>query len=223
MAELRTETVTLTATDGHSLHAFRATPAQPARQAIVVLQEALGVNAHIRSVVRQFAAEGYLAIAPALFDRISPDTEVPYSDIDRAIALIGNIDDQKALLDIQAAVTSVSHVGPVGVVGYCWGGTLAYLAAAHLPVKAVASYYGGRLSNYLHHQPKCPVIFHFGEKDAYIPLTSIAELKASYPGGQYYLYPAEHGFNCPERPAYNEASATLAFHRTMTFFKTHLI
>ena len=222
MPELVTKTIKLTAADEHQLDAYCACPAQPARHAVVVLQEALGVNAHIRSVVREYAMHGYLAIAPALFDRISPQVDVPYSDIPRAIELIRKMDNQQALLDIAAAIGSVSHVGPVGIVGYCWGGTLAYLAAAHLPVSAVASYYGGGLSEYLQHQPKCPMIFHFGEKDPYISLDSVNELKARYPLEQYYLYPAEHGFNCPDRPAYNAASAALSLQRSLAFFQTHL-
>ena len=222
MRELVTKTIKLTAADGHQLDAYCASPAQPARQALVVLQEALGVNAHIRSVVREYARQGYLAIAPALFDRISSQVDVPYSEISRAIDLIRKIDDQQALLDIEAAIQSVSHVGPVGIVGYCWGGTLAFLAAAYLPVNAVASYYGSGLSEHLQHQPKCPMIFHFGEKDPYISLESVNKLKTRYPLEQYYLYPAEHGFNCPDRPAYNASSAALSLQRSLAFFQTHL-
>ncbi len=197
-------------------------PLQPARRAMVVLQEAMGVNAHVQSVVRQYAAEGYLAIAPALFDRITPGVDVPYSDIERAIGLIRKMTDPQSLLDIEAAVKAVSHVGPVGLVGYCLGGTLAYLAAAHLPISAAASYYGGRICQYLQHQPQCPMIFHFGERDVYISPADIDQIKAAYPAGQYHLYSADHGFNCPDRPAYDEHSASLAFKRTLSFFNTYL-
>jgi carboxymethylenebutenolidase len=216
------QVVQLRAADSHVCDAWRVAPAGKPRGAIVVIQEVFGVNRHIRTVAGQYAAEGYLAIAPALFDRVEPGADVPYGEVAQGIALMQQLSTQQTLLDLRAAVDAVAGAGKVGVVGYCWGGTMAYLAACHLPIAAAVAYYGGGLTAYLDRTPKCPVMFHFGEQDTHIPLAHVEQVKRAYPLGHYYLYPAGHGFNCSERPSYDAASAALALQRSLDFLQRHV-
>ena len=214
--------IDLTASDGQRLSAYLAEPAGKARGGIVVIQEIFGVTRHIRDVADQYAAQGYLAIAPAVFDRVERDVDVPYSDSAKGLAIKSATHLDQVMLDIQAAVTQVKTAGKVGVVGYCWGGLLSYVAAARLPVDAAVSYYGGGTQQHLAEKPRAPMIFHFGEKDSHIPLSTVKEIEAAYPQGKYYLYPAGHGFNCTDRASFEPASAKLAFERSLDFFHTHV-
>ncbi|MBS0376777.1 MAG: dienelactone hydrolase family protein [Proteobacteria bacterium] len=217
-----TPTVELKAVDGHRLAAYRAGPSGRPRGAVVVVQEIFGVNAHIRAVADDFAAAGFAAIAPALFDRAERGADVPYADSARGRALREQVRPEQTLLDLQAAIEAVAPAGRVGMVGYCWGGTLAYLAACHLPLACAVVYYGGGLPKALERTPKCPVMFHFGEQDAHIPLADVEAVKKAYPLGHYYLYPAGHGFNCSERASYDAACASLARERTLDFLHRHV-
>ena len=212
----------LTAPDGFRLSAYLAEPKGKPRGGIVVIQEIFGVTRHIRDVAGQYAAQGYLAIAPALFDRVQRDVDVPYNDSARGMAFKTATQLDKVMLDIQAAVSQVKSDGKVGVVGYCWGGLLSYVAAARLPVDAAVAYYGGGTQQHLAEKPKAPMMFHFGEKDSHIPLSTVKEIEAAYPQGTYYLYSAEHGFNCTDRASFEPASAKLAFERSLDFFHTHV-
>jgi carboxymethylenebutenolidase len=214
--------IDLTASDGHRLSAYLAEPTGKARGGVVVIQEIFGVTRHIRDVADQYAARGYLAIAPAVFDRVERDVDVPYSDSAKGLAIKSATHLGQVILDIQAAVTQVKTAGKVGVVGYCWGGLLSYVAAARLPVDAAVSYYGGGTQQHLAEKPRAPMIFHFGEQDSHIPLSTVKEIEAAYPQGTYYLYPAEHGFNCTDRASFEPASAKLAFERSLDFFHTHV-
>jgi carboxymethylenebutenolidase len=219
---VRTQTVELKAVDGHRLAAFRAEPAGRPRGGLVVVQEIFGVNSHIRAVAAEYAAHGYLAVAPALFDRAEPGADVPYADVAAGRALRDRIRPEQTLLDLKAAIDAAAGAGKVGLVGYCWGGTMAYAAACHLPLAAAIVYYGGGLPKLLDRTPKCPVMFHFGERDAHIPLSDVEQVKRAYPLGHYYLYPAEHGFNCTERASYEPASARLALERSLDFLHRHV-
>jgi carboxymethylenebutenolidase len=214
--------VDLTASDGHRLAGYLSEPAGPARGGIVVIQEIFGVTQHIRDVADQYAAAGYLAIAPALFDRVQPNVDVPYTDMKRGMGYKQALDNDKVMLDVAAAVERIRAAGKIGVVGYCWGGTIAYLAAARLPIDAAVSYYGGEVSRYVAEKPRAPVMFHFGEKDTHIPSAAIEQIKAAYPQGIYHLYLAEHGFNCTHRASFEPASAKLAFERSVEFFHAHI-
>lgn len=214
--------IKLKASDGVEIGAWRAEPAGAPRGAIVVLQEIMGVNHHIRAVADLYAAQGYLAIAPALFDRIEPDVEVGYDgpSIQRGTAIVGKTDRDKTLLDIAAAIELAKTAGKVGVVGYCWGGTMAYLAASRLSDIAAAScYYGGGVLAAKDDSPRVPTIMHFGARDAHIPLAGVKEFEAAHPGLPVYIYEADHGFNCDERGSYDAPSAALARARTFDFFK----
>ena len=216
------EILELKAADGHRLEAFRASPKGRPRGGIVVLQEIFGLNHHIRAVAEQYAAAGYLAIAPALFDRVARKADLPYSDAPAGMALRNQLKTEQTLLDLKAAIDAVGAAGKVGAVGYCWGGTMAYVAACHLSLAAAVVYYGGGLPQVLERTPKCPVMFHFGEQDAHIPLSDVDKVKQAYPLGHYYLYPAGHGFNCTERASYEAASAKLALQRSLDFLHRHV-
>lgn len=219
------EWIELTAGDGHRLQAWQARPDTEPRGAIVVIQEIFGVNSHVRAVADDFAAQGYLAIAPALFDRSEPGIEMGYdsADVQRGIALKGAVGNDKALLDVAAAVAHGSRAGRVGVVGYCWGGLLAWLAAAKLDgLAAAVTYYGGGMPDQASLTPKVPVLAHFGDKDQSIPMAGVEKFRAAQPGVELHVYAAGHGFNCDQRGAYDAASARLARERTLAFFAQHL-
>jgi carboxymethylenebutenolidase len=222
MSQPTPDNVQLKTADGHLLDAFRQGPTAKPRGGIVVVQEIFGVNRHIQSVVRAYADAGYQAIAPALFDRVERHADVPYTDVAAGVALKGRLKPGQALLDLKAAIDAVSPAGKVGMVGYCWGGTLTYAAACHLPLAAGVAYYGGGMTGLLERTPKCPLMFHFGEHDASIPLTDVERVKKAYPLGHYYLYPAGHGFNCTERASFDAPSASLALERSLDFFRRHV-
>ena len=215
------EHITLKAADGFQLGAWRADPAGAAKGGVVVIQEIMGVNHHIRAVADLYAAQGYLAIAPALFDRAEPGFEVGYDgpSIQRGMAIAGKLDRDKMLLDVAAALDVAKGAGKVGIVGYCLGGTVSYLAACRLPGLAAAScYYGGGVLAAKDESPKIPTILHFGAKDAHIPIAGVRDFEAAHPDLPVYVYDADHGFNCDERGSYDAASAALARARTLEFF-----
>jgi carboxymethylenebutenolidase len=212
----------LRAADGHPFSAYLAEPASQPRGGIVVIQEIFGVTRHIRAVADQYAAAGYLAIAPALFDRLEHDVDVPYTDIARAVGYMQASSIDNALLDIAAAARHVAVAGKTGIVGFCWGGLLAFIAAARLNVDAAVAYYGGGISQHLSEKPKVPVLFHFGAKDTHIPLSAVDQIKAAFPEGVYHIYPADHGFNCTDRASFEPRSAALAFERSIEFFRQNV-
>jgi carboxymethylenebutenolidase len=214
------EFTTIMARDGHEFRAWLAAPPGKARGAIVVVQEIFGVNSHIRAVTDGYAAEGYVAIAPSMFDRVRRGIELGYSaaEMQEGQGYVKQLSREQILADLSAAIAVVKHAGRVGVVGYCWGGTMAYVAACELPIACAVAYYGGSITKELEKKPKCPVMYHFGELDKHIPASDIAKIKAAHPQGEFYLYPAEHGFNCEQRVSYDPASAKLARQRSLAFF-----
>jgi carboxymethylenebutenolidase len=216
------QNVDLTASDGHRLSAYSASPGSTARGAVVVIQEIFGITRHIRAVADQYAAAGFSAIAPALFDRVERGVDVPYTDMAKGFGYMQALNNENVMLDVQAAVDRVTGSGKVGVVGYCWGGSMAYLAAARLKVAAAVAYYGGGIDKYLAEKPRCPILFHFGEKDTHIPQSTVEIIKAAVPAGIFYLYPADHGFNCTDRASFEPMSAKLALDRSLEFFRRHV-
>jgi carboxymethylenebutenolidase len=217
--------IKLTASDGFVLGAYKAEPAGTPRGAIVVLQEIFGVNHHIRSVTDRYAEAGYVAIAPALFDRAKPGVQLGYDQpgMQEGVALNQQTKHADTLKDIAAAIAAVTAAGRVGVVGYCWGGSLAFASACELSgIAAAVGYYGGGIANALDKKPTVPVILHFGEQDDHIPMTAVDKIKAALPSVPVYTYPAGHGFNCDERGSYDKASADLALSRTLPFFGEHV-
>ena len=215
---------TLMARDGHEFSAYLAPPAGAPRGAVVVLQEIFGVNKHLRGVAEQYAAAGFLAIAPALFDRIGRNIELGYGpkDLEQGTGYRLQIEEAKALLDIGAAVNVVRHAGRVALVGYCWGGQLTWVGAGALKVQAAVGYYTSRIWEKLERVPTCPVMLHYGERDMNIPLERIEQVRAFHPTAQIFMYPADHGFNCEARGSYDAPSATLAWTRTQDFLKQHI-
>jgi carboxymethylenebutenolidase len=220
------ETITLTADDGHRLSAYRATPAGAPHAGLVIVQEIFGVNSHIKRVSDGFAADGYVALAPAIFDRAERDFAIGYQpqDIERGRAIRGKIGLDDMVTDVRAAVRALAGQGlKVGVVGYCLGGTLAWLAATRIDgVAAAVGYYGGGIAATVSEKPRCPVMLHFGETDASIPREHYESVAATHPAVPVHIYPAGHGFNCDERASYHEPSAKLARQRTLDFLRPHL-
>jgi carboxymethylenebutenolidase len=218
--------IKLTASDHFQLGAYRADPAGAPKGAIVVIQEIFGVNHHIRNVCDRLAAEGYVAIAPAIFDRIEPNFTSGYSPDEIAVArkFVANPDWAAILRDSQAAIDAAKAVGPVGIIGFCLGGSVAYAAATKLSgLKAAIGYYGGAIVRFADDKPTVPTQLHFGEKDTGIPLTDVEIIKAKRPEVEVFIYPgAQHGFNCDERASYDKASAEIAWPRSMEFFAKHL-
>jgi len=217
--------IDLTAADGFVLSAYRADPAGAALGGLVVAQEIFGVNSHIRSVCDRFAAEGYATIAPALFDRCERGVDFGYTpeDIVKGRELKARAQLDAALLDVAAARDAVAAAGRVGVIGYCWGGYIAWMAASRLPGFACSvPYYGGGILDAAGERPKCPVMAHFGERDAGIPVEGVRKLAASHADAQVYVYAADHGFNCDQRAAFDAAAAKLARERTLAFLRRHV-
>lgn len=217
--------VELAAADGFRLAAYRAEPAGVPRGGVVVAQEIFGVNSHIKSVCDGFAADGYLVIAPALFDRVRRGVDLGYSPEDIAVGreLKAAATLELALLDIDAARAAAAGAGKTGLVGYCWGGYVTWMAAARLPGLACAvPYYGGGMTDAIGEQPRCPVMMHFGREDAMIPVPGVERLQAAHPAQQVYLYAANHGFNCDQRASFNAEAASLARTRTLGFFREHI-
>ncbi len=217
--------IELTAADGHKLAAYRAEPAGKPRGAIVVIQEIFGVNSHIKSVADGYAADGYLAIAPAMFDRLQRGYDTGYSqpEIQAGIAMMQKLDWKNTMLDVDAAVAEAKKAGKVGIVGYCWGGTVAWVAAARTAgLAASAPYYGGGMPNFMDEAPKVPVMCNFGEKDQSPTPDQAKALLAKHPQVQGHFYPAGHGFNCDQRGSYDAASSKLARERTLEFFRKHV-
>ena len=220
------EMITLTAEDGHKLAGYRATPNGKPRGGLVVIQEIFGVNSHIKSVTDGFAAEGYLALAPAIFDRAEPGFETGYrqEDIDRGRAVRMKISLDDMVTDIRAAARSLTTAGhKVGVVGYCLGGSLAWLSATRIDgLACTIGYYGGAIAEHAHENPRCPALLHWGETDQSIPPDHWKKLSAAHPEVPTHVYPAGHGFSCDARGSYHEPSAKLARTRTLDFLRQHL-
>jgi carboxymethylenebutenolidase len=223
--------IKLLTTDGHELDAYVAEPskrngAAAPRAGLVILQEIFGVNQHIRNVTDRFAATGYLSIAPALFDRVRHGIELDYDQAGskEGVSVRAQIPLEATLADMQAAISWLREQGVarVGVVGYCWGGSLAWWANTRLGVDASVSYYGGLIAGAAQEKNKAPAIFHFGEQDKHIGPDNWATIRAAHPELPLYTYDADHGFNCDARSAYNPAAAKLALERTLAFFSEHL-
>lgn len=217
--------ISLTAADGHRLAAYRTGP-QNADRALVVVQEIFGVNRHMRHIADAFAAEGYAVIAPALFDRVGPGIELGYdpADVAQGRELRGRINDGLTVLDILAAAAALPRGAKRGIVGYCWGGTVAWHGATRTSAFSAASgWYGGGVAAAKNEVARCPVQLHFGETDASIPMTDVEAVRAAQPGVEIHVYPgAGHGFACDERGSYSAKDAALAQARTLEFFAKHL-
>ena len=218
--------ITLTSKDGFQLGAYKADPEGKPRGAVVVIQEIFGVNHHIRSVTDRYAQLGFVAIAPALFDRGEKNFQSGYDGaaMDKARGFAGKIPLDQRLADTQAAIDAVKSAGKVAVLGYCMGGSIAFLSATRLNnVAAAVGYYGGQIAQVCSEKPKAPVMLHFGEKDQSIPLTDVEKIKAAQPGVPIFVYKdAGHGFHCDERGSFNAEAAQVAACRSEEFLAKHI-
>jgi len=217
---------TLAASDAHQLGAYRADAKGPAKGGIVVIQEIFGVNHHIRAVCDRLAGEGYNAVAPALFDRSEKNFECGYTpdEIANARKFVANPNWDAMSRDTQAAIDELRKEGPVAIIGFCMGGTVAFLAATRLNgLSAAVAYYGGQIAKFADEKPKVPIEMHFGEKDQSIPMSDVEAIRKKRPEAEIYTYPdAGHGFHCDERASYNEKAATTAWARTVEFLKRYV-
>ena len=216
----------LTAADNFKLGAYRAEPSGTPKGGIVVVQEIFGVNHHIRAVCDHLAGEGYAAVAPAIFDRQHPNFESGYSpdEIANARKFVANPDWGAMMKDLQAAIDDAKKNGPTAIIGYCLGGSLAFLAAAKLSgLSAAIGYYGGQIAKNADEKPKVPTQLHFGEKDASIPMSDVEAIRMAQPKAESYVYiGAGHGFGCDERGSFSKPDYELAQQRTLAFFARHL-
>jgi carboxymethylenebutenolidase len=223
-------TITLTAADGFKPSAYVSEPSGTPKGAIVVLQEIFGVNSHIRSVADGYAAAGYLAVAPATFERVERDVELGYTpdDMGRGSGLKAAVEALPApgvLQDIQAAVDYAARAGKVGTVGYCWGGLLVWRAAEKVRgLAAAVAYYGGGMTvgSEPSRKPAVPTMAHFGDQDAHISVESVQAFERAHPEVEVHLYAANHGFNCDQRGSYNATAAATALERTLYHFGKHV-
>jgi len=218
--------ITLTASDGHRLSAYLCEPEGVPRGGVIVIQEIFGVNVHIRDVTERYAALGYKAVAPALYDRFERGFEVGYTADDIAVGRVhkasANENLDGVVADVEAARLAVTDAGKVGITGFCWGGFIVWMAACRLDVQAAAGYYGGGILDYNSEQPKCPTILHFGARDASIPLNDVNRISATHADVGVYIYEADHGFHCDMRGAFDARAADIAGMRTLRLFDENL-
>ncbi|WP_445143991.1 dienelactone hydrolase family protein [Dyella sp. Tek66A03] len=217
------QTIHLNTTRMQCIGAYLAQPEGKPKGGIVVIQEIFGVNAHVRSVTDRFAEAGYTAIAPSFFDHLETGVELGYDEAGytRGKSFVAELGLDRAIEDIASAAEAIASAGRIGTVGYCWGGTVALLSAIRLGLPSV-SYYGARNLPFLGENPKAPVMFHFGELDRSIPPEMVQKHREMLPQMELFTYPADHAFNRDVGDHYDEASAKLAYQRTLAFFDKHL-
>ena len=212
------------AKDGHIVDLYVAKPKSEAVATVIVLQEIFGITDHIKDVCKQYAAHGYLAIAPALFDRIKKNIVLDYSSFAEGRDYKMQLQDEQVLLDIAASAATAENDLKVAVIGFCFGGALSYLASTRLNLNCAISYYGGGIAEkYINQNPLCPIMYHFGALDPIIPSTDVAAIQSNHPEGVFHIYDnAGHGFNCSDRRDYHSESAKIAFARSLEFLKMHI-
>ena len=219
---MTTEIINLKADDGHELQACIARPEGEAKGGIVVIQEIFGLTKHISGMVEKFAAEGYLAIAPAMFDRVKPGVVLDYSDFDTARETMAKLDRDQSISDIRSAAEYVRSAGKVGVIGFCWGGAMADLSACNGLADVGVSYYGRMTVEWLDLQPTCPMLYHYGDRDQLIPAQTVEQIQRKRKAKVCVWGSADHGFLCEDRPQYHKASASNSMEITLDFLKEHL-
>jgi len=219
---MTTKNIVLTADDGHKLDAYVAQPSGVAKGGLVILQEIFGLTSHIKSVADGFAEQGYLAVAPAMFDRVEQGIVLEYTEFEKARATMAMLDHDQCVADMKAAADHARSAGKVGIVGFCWGGSMADLAACNGLVDAGVSYYGRMTIEWLDLQPTCPMLYHYGELDQLIPSETIEQIQRKRHGHVRVWGNAGHGFNCTDRPDYHKPSATKAMAVTLRFLADNL-
>ena len=223
------EWVTLQASDGTELQAYVARPKAEIKAMLVVVQEIFGVNKHIQSVADDWANDGFLCIAPQMFDRIEKGVDLSYDKAgwEKAMSFLPKIDMDKSMIDMDAAIDWLRNETElnVGVIGFCYGGTVAWLSAARLKIEAAVGYYGGNIANFLNEEPQCPVMLHFGADDAHIPEAKIDAIRNAHPEVPIFVYEdAGHAFNrSQDKTAFNSVASRSAKLRSLRFFEQHLV
>jgi len=209
----------LFASDGHRFDTYVRGPGDRPRAGLVIIQEIFGVNEHIQDVCEGFAADGYLCVAPQMFDRVEKKVDLGYDadGIAKGRALKAEASTEAALLDLKAAMDVAQSAGKVATIGYCWGGFLSMAAAQHLPLAGAVVYYGGGIPSLGADPVQCPILAHFGEQDQGIPLDEVAAIRETHPSVEVHTYPAGHGFNCDRRASYEATCAKIARERTLDF------
>ena len=218
------ELLEITAKDNHQFSAYISQPPEKPKGGIVIIQEIFGVNIHIKEVTDLYASKGYLCIAPSLFDRIEKNVVLNYDEngVSRGRGL-KELCDKDALKDIEASMSVVNSSGKVGVIGYCWGGSLSWrIACESSDLSASVCYYGGDIPKLRDLKPKCNVLTHFGELDKGIPIKDVKIFEEKRPEVLTYKYPADHGFNCDHRSQFNEKCANIALDRTLKFLEENI-
>ena len=221
------QNVALSTKDGHTLNGFVAEPPGTPKGGVIVIQEIFGVNGHVRNLVDMFAGHGYLAIGPALFDRIEPGIELDYNETDFAAAREhrGNLNDEWILNDVSAAADRISSAGKVGLIGYCFGGYVAWISACGVDALAcsVSCYGGGVAARAANDVPNCPVQFHFGDKDHAIPMGDVQAIRDAHPDIPSFIYDdSAHGFCCDDRDVFNAGSCERTHGRALELFAAHV-
>jgi carboxymethylenebutenolidase len=205
---------------------YLATPKGAPKGGVVVIQEIFGVNHHIKAVTDKFAADGYIALAPCFFDHIRKDIELGYTPdtIAEGRKYVTELGLDKPVQDVEAAIEELKRRGAskVAVTGFCWGGTITWLAATRLKPDAVSGYYGGGIHGARNENPTVATMLHFGDKDMHIPMAHVNELRKLHPDVLIYDYPADHGFHCDERGSYDATASRQAMARTLEFFGKHV-
>lgn len=219
--------VTVRSVDDHALSLYVAKPAGEPVAGLVVIQEIFGVNEHIRAVADEYADDGFFAVAPALFDRLQPGIELKYEgdDVKLAMEYRSKTDLVKAVTDVAAALEfAKKETGKkVGVIGYCFGGLVAWLSATRQYPDVAVGYYAGCIGNFAAEKPNAPVQLHFGKLDRHIPSEQVEAVHAAHPEVEINWYEgAGHAFNCDMRGSYNPHAAALARGRALAFLKRHL-
>jgi carboxymethylenebutenolidase len=214
----------LKAADGHRFVAYAAEPPGPARGGLVIIQEIFGLTGQMQRCADRYALAGYATVVPALFDRKERGVQIGYGEFQRGGTLAMSIPEDQVQADVMACRDFVAGAGRAGIMGFCWGGTIAFLAASELPFACAVSWYGGGIGRLLDRcRPKVPVQYHFGEKDTFIPPATIERIRATDPGGEFYIYEgAGHGFHCDDREGYAPEAARLGDERALAFLARHL-
>ena len=220
------ENIKLKAEDGFELDAYLALPSGTPKGGVIVIQEIFGVNSHIRDDADKFAKAGYAALAPAMFDRAQKGVDLGYDaeGIEAGRGIMTKIDWANVEKDLRAASGALKKYGKIGVVGYCWGGSVAWVSTIRdCGVDCASGYYGGRIIDFIGETPKVPVILHFGDKDHGIPIENVEKIKAAHPDVPVYRYAeADHGFHCDQRASYHAESDAISTKRTMEFFAKNI-
>ncbi len=216
--------ITLKTDDNHTFQAFISQPEHEVKGGIIIIQEIFGVNKHIREICHLYSKNGYLTIAPCLFDREKEMIELSYdiAGVNEGRRLKELFND-KSLYEIESSINYVRAAGKIGIIGYCWGGSLSWKAACKYDaLSSSIVYYGGEVPKLKNLKPKCPVMCHFGEFDESIPIDDVVEFVKINKKVNVFTYPADHGFNCNHRSQYNQKCSEIAFNRTMKFLEKNI-